>query len=147
MKILAFAGSNSKTSINKQLVEAAITQLKNGLFPDVEAEVLDLNDFEMPLYRPDREEDSGIPEEAKNFYQKIGEADALIISFAEHNGSYVAAYKNLFDWTSRIDMKVYQDKPTLLMSSSPGKGAAATILRLAAESAPYFGMDLSLIHI
>ena len=142
MKILAFAATNSKTSINKQLVEAAIAQLQDGILPSVEAEVLDLNDFEMPLYRPDREEDNGIPEEAKSFYQKIGEADALIISFAEHNGSYSAAYKNLFDWTSRIDMKVFQDKPTVLMASSPGKGGAANVLRVVADSAPYFGMDV-----
>jgi len=142
MKILALAASNSKTSINKQLVQAAITELKNGIQAEVEAEVIDLNDFEMPLYRPDRETDNGIPDEAKRFYQKIGESDALLISFPEHNGTYSAAYKNLFDWTSRIDMKVYQDKPALLLASSPGKGGAVNVLKTATDSAPYFGMDV-----
>lgn len=142
MKILAFAATNSLTSINKQLVQVAIAQLKDGIVPNVEAEVLDLNDFEMPLYRPDREVDNGIPDAAKRFYQKIGEADALIISFAEHNGSYSVAYKNVFDWASRIDMKVYQDKPALLMSTSPGGGAAKSVLAAATTSAPFFGMDV-----
>jgi NAD(P)H-dependent FMN reductase len=71
-------------------------------------EVLDLNDFEMPLFSVDREQAGGIPDFAHQFYKKVGAADALLVSFAEHNGSYSAAYKNLFDWTSRIDNKVYQ---------------------------------------
>jgi len=141
MKILAFAASNSFTSINKQLVEHA-TSLIQKRNAEIEIEVLDLNDFEMPLYRPDREEQSGIPQEARAFYKKIGEADAVLIAFAEHNGSYTAAYKNIFDWTSRISMSVYQDKPMVLMATSPGKGGAANVLRTATDSAKYFGMDV-----
>lgn len=141
MKIVAFAASNSFTSINKQLVQHTISLIEKRT-DEVEVEVLDLNDFEMPIYRPDREEQSGIPKEARAFYKKIGEADALLISFAEHNGNYTSAYKNLFDWTSRISMSVYQDKPTLLLATSPGKGGAANVLRTAVESAKYFGMDV-----
>ena len=44
MKIIAFAGSPSKKSINKKLVTYAA-----GLFKDATGEVLDLNDYEMPL--------------------------------------------------------------------------------------------------
>jgi NAD(P)H-dependent FMN reductase len=39
---------------------------------------------------------------------------------AEHNGSYAAAFKNIFDWSSRIHVKVFRDKPLLLMATSPG---------------------------
>ena len=108
----------------------------------MDIELLDLNDYEMPLYRPDREEQSGIPEQAQRFFDKIGEADALLISFAEYNGSYTSAYKNLFDWTSRIDMKVYQDKPTVVMGASPGPRGAANVLKLTQDTAPFFGMDI-----
>lgn len=142
MKLLAFAASNSTTSINKKLVQYACTQLKEDILPDADVELIDLNDFEMPIYSPEREESTGVPEQAKSFYQKIGEADALLISFAEHNGYYTSAYKNLFDWASRIDMKVYQDKPVVLMATSPGKGGAANALKAAEGSAPYFGMDV-----
>lgn len=142
MKLLAFAASNSTTSINKKLVQYACAQLKKDILPDVEVELIDLNDYEMAIYSPERETGSGIPEEAKRFYTKIGEADALVISFAEHNGFYSSAYKNLFDWTSRIDMKVYQGKSMILMATSPGKGGAANALKTAVESAPYFGMDV-----
>lgn len=137
MKILAFAASNSSQSINRQLLKYAGT-----LIEDTDIEMLDINDYEMPLYSSDREAAQGIPDEAKAFYQKIGAADALLISFAEHNGSYTAAYKNLYDWTSRIDMKVYQGKPTVMLATSPGAGGAANILATATKSAPYFGADL-----
>lgn len=137
MNILAFAASNSTQSINRQLVSYA-----GSLIEGATVEMLDINDYEMPLYSSDREAAHGIPDEAHRFYQKIGAADALLISFAEHNGSYTAAYKNLYDWTSRIDMKVYQGKPTVMLSTSPGAGGAANVLATATKSAPYFGAEL-----
>jgi len=137
MKVLAFAASNSQKSINKKLVRYA-----SSLLDGANVELLDINDYEMPLYSIDKEEANGIPELAKAFYQKIGSADALIISYAEHNGSYTAAYKNLYDWTSRIDQKVYQNKAIVMLSTSPGPGGAANVLNAAKTSAPYFGGDL-----
>ncbi|MEM7097916.1 MAG: NAD(P)H-dependent oxidoreductase [Pseudomonadota bacterium] len=136
MKILAFAASNSSQSINGQLIRYA-----SSLIEGADIETLDINDYEMPLYSSDREAAHGIPEEAHRFYQKIGAADALLISFAEHNGSYTAAFKNLYDWTSRIDMKVYQGKPTVMLATSPGAGGAANVLATATNSAPFFGAD------
>ncbi|KID56026.1 NADPH-dependent FMN reductase [Pseudoalteromonas luteoviolacea] len=137
MKVLAFAASSSRQSINKTLVEYATSKIEQA-----DVEVLDLNDFEMPIYSIDREKESGIPELAQKFYDKIGEADAIVISFAEHNGSYTAAYKNIFDWTSRINMKVYQDTPMLLLATSPGPGGAQSVLNAAVNSAPYFAADV-----
>lgn len=121
MKVLAFAASSSRESINKKLVTYAAS-----LLDGVEVEVLDLNDYEMPLFSVDKEKELGQPDLAKAFLAKIGESDAIIISFAEHNGSYSAAYKNLFDWCSRITVKVYQGKPMVMLSTSPGgRGARA----------------------
>ncbi|MCG7549533.1 NAD(P)H-dependent oxidoreductase [Pseudoalteromonas sp. Of7M-16] len=137
MKVLAFAASNSRQSINNALVKYAASQIENA-----EIEILDLNDFEMPIYSIDREKDNGIPEQAQKFYDKIGAADAVIVSFAEHNGSYTAAYKNIFDWTSRIDMKVYQNTPMVLLATSPGPGGAQSVLGAAVNSAPYFAADV-----
>ena len=137
MKLLTFAASNSRQSINKQLVTYAASLVEGA-----EVEVLDLNDFEMPIYSGDREAESGIPPEAHAFFDKIGSADAIVIGFAEHNGSYSAAYKNLFDWTSRIDMKVYQNKPMVLLATSPGPGGATSVLNAAFGSASYFAADV-----
>lgn len=137
MKVLAFAASNSSKSINQQLAVYAA-----GLIENAEVELLDINDYEMPIYSADREEASGIPQLAHDFLAKIGDSDALLISFAEHNGSYTAAYKNLYDWTSRIGPKVYQNKPMVMLATSPGGRGAQTVLASATNSAPHFGGDL-----
>ena len=137
MKVLAFAASSNSQSINKQLATYAAS-----LVDKAEVEILDINDYEMPLFSQDKEAELGQPTHAKNFYGKLGQADAIIIAFAEHNGSYTAAYKNLFDWTSRIDMKLFQNKPMVFLSTSPGPGGAATVLSAAVTSAPYFAADV-----
>ncbi len=136
MKILAFAASNSSNSINKALVTSAAAAIGNDV------EVLDLNDYEMPIYSQDREQADGIPAQAQQFYDKIGQADALLISFAEHNGNFTAAYKNLFDWTSRLNQQVYQGKPAVLLATSPGPGGAGSALGIAKGAAPYVGLDV-----
>ena len=137
MKLLAFAASSSSKSINKQLATYAAS-----LVLGASVEILDINDYEMPLFSQDREDELGQPDAAKAFFAKLGQADAIIISFAEHNGSYTAAYKNLFDWTSRIDMKLFQNKPMVLLATSPGPGGAKTVLTAATGSAPYFAADV-----
>lgn len=137
MKILAFAATNNSQSINKQLVTYAASLAANA-----SVEIIDINDYELPIFSQDREAALGQPALAKSFFQKIGEADALIISFAEHNGSYTAAYKNLFDWVSRINSKVFQDKSVIYLSTSPGPGGAQSVLASAVNSAQYFGAKL-----
>ncbi|MBT8448527.1 MAG: NAD(P)H-dependent oxidoreductase [Gammaproteobacteria bacterium] len=142
MKILAFAASISPVSINNQLIHYAASVIKEKISPQANIEFLDLNDYMMPFYRPDVEETDGVPQLAHNFRAKISEADVIMISFAEHNGSYSAAYKNTFDWASRIDVKVYQNKPTILLATSPGRGGASNVLAMAVKSAEHFGMDV-----
>ena len=137
MKIIAFGASSSSKSINKQLATYA-ANLVAEVQANVDIEILDLNDFELPLFSQDKEIALGQPEAAKAFINKLGESDAIIISFAEHNGNYSAAYKNLFDWASRIDKKVYQNKAMLLLATSPGPGGAGSVLAVATGSAPYF---------
>jgi chromate reductase, NAD(P)H dehydrogenase (quinone) len=133
MKVLAFAASSSRKSINKLLATYAV-----GLLNDTEAEILDLNDYELPLYSEDKEIEIGQPQLAKDFLSKIANSDALIISFAEHNGSYTVAYKNLFDWCSRVNREIFQNKPLVFLATSPGKGGAKNVLAMAENSAKYF---------
>ena len=137
MKILAFGASSSRKSINKQLATLAA-----GLVAGAEVEVLDLNDYEMPIYSADREAEGGIPEQARAFLAKLSGADALIISFAEHNGGYSAAYKNIYDWCSRAEQRVFQGKPVVWLATSPGPRGASNVLAAAVTSAPHFGADL-----
>lgn len=133
-KIIAFGASSSKTSINKQLATYTANQFQN-----VSVEILDLNDYEMPIYSVDKEKENGIPQLAHDFYSKLGSADLIIISFAEHNGAYSAAFKNIFDWASRINGKTFQEKPMLLLATSPGVRGGSSVLEIAKNRFPFQG--------
>ncbi|MDV7340320.1 NAD(P)H-dependent oxidoreductase [Terasakiella sp. A23] len=137
MNVIAFAASSSQNSINKQLVTYATSLIK-----DADVEILDLNDYEMPLFSVDKEAELGKHPLAQAFLDKIAGADAIVISFAEHNGCYSAAYKNLFDWCSRINPKVYQDKPMVLLATSPGGRGGAGVLEFATKQMPFFKGDV-----
>ncbi|WP_294322311.1 NAD(P)H-dependent oxidoreductase [uncultured Chryseobacterium sp.] len=138
MKILAIAGSNSDTSINKLLVTYAAS-----LVPNAEVETVDMNLFEMPIYKHQREVESGVPQEAKDFAAKIDVADILLVSLSEHNGTYSTAFKNVFDWTSRIkDRAVWNEKPMLLMATAPGGRGGLGVLEAAAKRFPLHGGNI-----
>jgi chromate reductase len=133
-KIIAFAGSSSKTSINKQLVTYVANQFENA-----SVEVLDLNDYEMPVFSVDKEKENGIHKLATDFYAKIGSADLIVISFAEHNGNFSTAFKNVLDWTSRINSKTFQEKEMLLLATSPGARGGSSVLDIATKRFPFQG--------
>lgn len=135
--IIVFAGSNSKTSINKQLAVYAA-----GLVDNVSVTVLDLNDFELPLYGMDYEIDKGIPGNAQKFLDIIKSSDGIVLSLAEHNGAYATVFKNIFDWMSRIDGKLWSNKPMLLMATSPGARGGASVLDIAKGRFPYMGGNI-----
>ena len=139
LNVLAIPATNSRTSINKQLLDYVASVLADD--HDADVNFLDLNDHEMAIYSPEREEE-GIPPEAQSFFDAIGSADAVVISFAEYNGSYTPAWKNTYDWASRIDSSVYQGKPVLMLAASPGPRAGAGVLGAATMAAPYLGAEL-----
>lgn len=133
-KVVAFGASNSSKSINKQLATWASAQLK-----DTEVNLLNLNDFEMPIFSVDREEESGIQHKAVKFKDQLRGADGILISFAEHNGSYSAAFKNIMDWASRIEKSMWLEKPMFLLATSPGARGGKTVLETASNSFPHRG--------
>ncbi|TDD97450.1 NADPH-dependent FMN reductase [Flavobacterium cellulosilyticum] len=137
MKIIAFGASPSKNSINKKLATYAASLFKNS-----QVEVLDLNDFQMPLFSVDIEAEIGQHDNAKAFLAKIATADFLVISLAENNGNYSAAFKNIFDWCTRIQKEVFQKKPMLLMATSPGARGGASVLEIAKNAFPRFGTEI-----
>lgn len=140
-KIVAFGASNSRQSINQKLAQFAGEQLSN-----VNTTVLDLNNFELPVYSVDLEKDSGIPSNALRFSQFIQESDAIIISLAEYNGLHTSAFKNLWDWLSRVPMEkpmnIWDNKPMLLLSTSPSKRPTSNVLKVSKEIFPHFGANI-----
>lgn len=135
--ILAFAGSNSSTSINKQLVTYS-----SKLLSDKEIRLIDLNDFEMPIYSADRENENGLPDKAHQFVELIKNSDGIMLSLAEHNGAYTTAFKNIFDWSSRVASKTFFNKPMLLMATSPGGRGGASVLDMAKNRFPFHDANI-----
>lgn len=142
MKILSFGASNHSQSTNAVLARFAAQRFKDLFRPEIDIDTLDINAYEMPIYSLDREKQTGIPAEAIEIFERMGRADGLIISFAEYNGSYTSAWKNIFDWVSRIDQKVFSDKPSIVLAATPGRRAGASVLAAVASAAPFFGMSL-----
>lgn len=135
MKVISFAGSSSKNSINKQLVSFGAQ-----LFSPAESIVLDLNDFDVDLFSVDKEEANGIPHKIIELAELIDNSHLLLISLAEHNGSYSAAFKNVYDWLSRIpNRKTFGTVPIFLMATSPGGRGGASVLETALNRFPREG--------
>lgn len=136
-KIIAFAGSNSSTSINVQLVKYA-----SSLIETVEVEFVDLREYDAPIYSADIEK-VGIPQPIQDLVAKLKEADAYIIGTPEHNGSLTAFLKNTIDWASRVEAKFLGGKPVLLLSTSGGKRGAASSLEDLKGKMKYFAGEVA----
>ena len=136
--IIIIGGSNSKNSINKILAIYTAEFLK-----DVVLTLVDLNEFKLPLYGIDLENEEGIHSEANRLNGIFDSADGFVISLAEHNGAYSVAFKNAFDWLSRVNGKVWRDKPMLLLATSSGARGGQTVLDIAAGRFPYMGAKIT----
>ena len=136
-KMIAFAGSNSSDSINKQLAVYASSLVKTA-----EVTVLDLNDFELPIFSKDLEAEKGVPDNAHKFLEYIKTCDGIVLSLAENNGAYSAVFKNLLDWMSRIESKTFYGKPILLMATSPGGRGGQSVLAIAKDRFPRHNAEI-----
>ncbi|WP_445384605.1 NADPH-dependent FMN reductase [Robiginitalea sp. IMCC44478] len=137
-KIIAIAGSNSQKSINKTLISYA-----TGLIENIEVMSIDLNDYVLPIYSVDFEAENGIPTAIKRLDELFNTADGFVVSLAEHNGSYTSVFKNTIDWLSRANMKVWREKPVLLMATSPGGRGGASVLQSASAYFPFMGASIT----
>jgi NAD(P)H-dependent FMN reductase len=130
-KVITLAGSNSKNSINKEFAEYA-----GSLLHGKDLKNLDLNDYDLPMFSIDREEAHGFPEDLSKLEDEIAGADGIILSLAEHNGAYSAAFKNAFDWLSRKHSKLWRNIPMLLLSTSPGGRGGVSVMAIAMDRFP-----------
>jgi NAD(P)H-dependent FMN reductase len=137
MKIIGFAGSTSSKSINAALVNFTLSRIK-----EFDTVFIDLNDFPLPIFSEDLEREQGYPENVEKFVKIVKESDAIVVSMAEHNGSYTAAAKNLIDWCSRLELNFFNDLPMLLMATSPGGYGGGNVLEAAEKRFPKFGANI-----
>jgi NAD(P)H-dependent FMN reductase len=136
--ILAFAGSNSSTSINFKLVQYTV-----GLIGDKQVQLLNMANYPFPLYGEDNEREMGFSNSLVELRNYIMEANGIIISVNEHNSNPSAYFKNVLDWLSRLEKKFLEDTEVLLMSTSPGKRGAIGSLETIEKLLPRFGANIS----
>ncbi|HLU77737.1 MAG TPA: NAD(P)H-dependent oxidoreductase [Burkholderiales bacterium] len=121
-RILAFAGSGSRPSLNRRLLEVAVRAAEAA---GAQVTVLDLADYPLPLYTGELEAREGLPANARKLKAIFVAHAGLLIASPEHNASVSALLKNTLDWVSRPDsgqngLVPYQNKVAALLAASPG---------------------------
>ncbi|MBS3925941.1 MAG: NAD(P)H-dependent oxidoreductase [Nitrosarchaeum sp.] len=121
-KILAFAGSTRTESFNKKLVKVAAAGAKEA---GADVTVIDLRDFQMPLYDEDLEKKEGLSSNTRKLKELMLSHHGFLISSPEYNSSISGVLKNTIDWTSRqgddeLPMSCFKDKVAGIMSASSG---------------------------
>ncbi|XXF75023.1 NAD(P)H-dependent oxidoreductase [Myxococcaceae bacterium GXIMD 01537] len=116
MRVLAFAASLKKGSLNHRLISLAAEIARAE---GAEVDFPQFEDFDMPLYDGDLDVSQGLPEGALLLKQKVEAADALILSVPEYNYSIPGTFKNAIDWVSRARPMPWRGRSVYLMSASP----------------------------
>lgn len=136
-KILAFAGSNSSTSINFQLVKHTASLIRGH-----HIQTMDMAMFDLPMFSVDHERDHGYANSLAELRDDIHKADGLLLSVNEHNGNPSAYFKNLVDWLSRLELNFLDNTKIFLMSTSPGRRGASSSLAVVEKLLPRFGGEI-----
>lgn len=135
--ILAFAGSNSSTSINFELVKHT-----GSLIISEKVEIMNMYDRPFPMYSEDHEREHGYSNSLNEIKRDIQLSKGIIISVNEHNGYPSAYLKNLIDWLSRLDRDFIRDKKVMLMATSNGGRGAIGALEVTDKLLTRFGANI-----
>lgn len=144
-RILAFAGSARRESHNKKLARVAARIAQDA---DAVVTVVDLRDFEIPLYDADLEAEHGLPTEVLSLRALFDSHAALIVASPEYNGFFSPLLKNTLDWLSRphgsaARHAVFAGKPVLMLcAAGGGSGGARGLTQLRAQ----FGYLQARVH-
>ena len=144
-RVLVFAGSARRDALSKRVARAAAASVAAaGGVPTL----IDLADFDMPMYSGDIEASAGLPEAVVRLQSLIGGHDALLITSPEYNGSMTPLLVNTLDWCSRTDrlgrqptgLAIFAGKPAALVGSSPGALGGLRALVHLRDLLGYLGM-------
>ena len=114
MRVLAISGSLRRDSYNTGLLRAAAEVAPDG----VEVVVYD-GLREIPPF--DQDDEAHTPPEVLHLRRAIEDADAILFSTPEYNGSVPGVLKNAVDWASRPRATtVMQNKPAAVIGASTG---------------------------
>lgn len=120
VKLLAFAGSGRRESLNRRLLAAAVASAREQ---GAEVTVLDLRADTLPLYDGDLEA-AGLPPKVIELKRLFAAHDGLLIASPEYNMFCTPLMKNTIDWLSRPAPAGVPEplagKTAALLGTSPG---------------------------
>lgn len=135
-RILAFSGSARRESLNRKLLAGVVDAVRavGG-----EVTLLDLNEYSLPLYHGDLEDEKGLPENAQKLIALILAHDALLIASPEYNSQMTPLLKNTIDWCTRGDENPLRGKVAAVVSASPGAFGGIRSMTLARQLLTHLG--------
>ena len=123
-KLLVFSGSSRTESCNSKLaIQLALLAERQ----DAVVSLVNLKDFDVPIYNGDLEDAQGLPSAIGQLKKLMQENVGLIITCPEYNGFMTPLLVNTIDWCTRsesasVDLSGFADKTILIASASPGPG-------------------------
>ncbi|MGI9586174.1 MAG: NADPH-dependent FMN reductase [Acidimicrobiia bacterium] len=121
-KIVILAGSVRAGSLNAALADRVAEAARDQRFS---VHLLDLADYQMPMYNGDDEATHGQPDGAVRLHDVVVTADILLIASPEFNGGPTPLLKNALDWVSRVSKRPLSGRRIGLMSAAPGRGSGS----------------------
>ncbi|MFL5456561.1 MAG: NADPH-dependent FMN reductase, partial [Myxococcales bacterium] len=116
MRVLAFAASVRKGSLNRRLLELGVSLAREA---GAEVDVAEFRQFEMPMYDGDADREEGLPPGGRELANRLQAADALLLAAPEYNYSIAGSLKNAIDWVSRVRPMPWRGKSIYLMAAAP----------------------------
>ena len=129
-RILAFAGSARRESLNRKFLAVAVQALRGA---GCEVTVADLNELSLPLYHGDLEDADGLPANAVKLIELIGSHHGLLVASPEYNSMITPLLKNTLDWCSRADANPFEGRVAAVISASPGALGGVRSLQMAQQ--------------
>lgn len=94
---------------------------------DMTAQVINLEDFELPLFTPLEELNHGVPEKAHELANLVKKSKGLVFCAPEYNGTVPPILNNAIAWVSRTDegdwRSGFNAKFSVIATHSGGGGA------------------------
>lgn len=119
-KVVAVAGSLRDGSFTRTALGHALDAAEDA---GGETELLDLREYDLPVFDPDEAE----PAAATELKRKIREADAVLLGTPVYHGSYSAALRNVHDY---CEFDEYEDTTVGLLATAGGGSYGSTLEHL-----------------
>lgn len=129
-RILAFAGSARKDSLNRKLLAVTVRAVESA---GVAVTTVNLNDYALPLFDGDLEDAQGMPENARRLLELMHTHAGLLIASPEYNSQLTPLLKNTIDWLSRADDDPFEGRVAAVVAASPGALGGARALQHARQ--------------